>query len=245
MKDLVTRSGLSRDTIHFYIAEGLLPPPVRKSRNMAWYDEVHLDRLRYIQKLKEERFLPLKAIKAVLEENPGGDDSLPFTADQRRLITNLKKQFDQYPNASAMEREPELADRVCARIGLSPTDLALLAERDVITLNRDGDRVMLSSDDVLILEGLARIRQVVQRPDGAWWPEDWEMLDKLAAQLVDEEIAVFTSRFTDLDPNSIWETVNEVIPMINGVFGILHMKHIRKFVDAIAPALESDADEQD
>ena len=78
MKDLIAETGLTRDTIHFYISEGLVPPPTHKRRNMAWYGPEHLERLNVIKTLQEERFLPLKAIKAVLaqEEREG---IAPFT----------------------------------------------------------------------------------------------------------------------------------------------------------------------
>jgi hypothetical protein len=59
------------------------------------------------------------------------------------------------------------------------------------------------------------------------------MLNKLAIQLLQEEVAVFATRFADLDPNNIWDTVHEVVPIINEVFGILHMKHIRLFVESV------------
>jgi DNA-binding transcriptional MerR regulator len=227
MKDLVARSGVSRDTIHFYISEGLLPPPVRKSRNMAWYDTSHVEGLAVIKRLQEERFLPLKAIKASV----GPGDDRPFTADQEVVLKTLRKEYAA--RASSTPGVADDANNVCARLQMTASDLALLAERDVIALERNGDRVMISAEDVTILEGLARIREVVKHPDGTWRPEDWDMLNKLAIQLLQEEVAVFATRFADLDPNNIWDTVHEVVPIINEVFGILHMKHIRLFVESV------------
>ncbi len=39
MQDLERATGVGRETIRFYIREGLLPQPTRPSRNVAWYDE--------------------------------------------------------------------------------------------------------------------------------------------------------------------------------------------------------------
>src|SRR5688572_29910951 len=72
MKDLVVASGLPRQAIHFYVKEGLLPPGKKTGRNTALYSEEHLTRLALIKKLKHERFLPLKAIKAVLDGRESG-----------------------------------------------------------------------------------------------------------------------------------------------------------------------------
>ena len=66
MKDLMRETGLQRQAIHFYIKEGLIPPGIKSSRNMAWYGAHHLERLKLIRRLQHERFLPLKAIKAAL-----------------------------------------------------------------------------------------------------------------------------------------------------------------------------------
>ena len=54
IKELVERSGLPRTTIHFYLRHGLLHPPVKTGRTMAYYDKSHLDRLRKIQSLKKD-----------------------------------------------------------------------------------------------------------------------------------------------------------------------------------------------
>ena len=43
---------------------------VRTSRNMAWYPPEFVDRIRLIKRLQEERFMPLRAIRDVIEEDP-------------------------------------------------------------------------------------------------------------------------------------------------------------------------------
>jgi AcrR family transcriptional regulator/predicted DNA-binding transcriptional regulator AlpA len=63
MKELVQRSGISRSTIHFYLREGLLHPPIKTGRTMAYYDRSHLDRLKSIQKSKMDMRMPLAFLK--------------------------------------------------------------------------------------------------------------------------------------------------------------------------------------
>ena len=62
-------------TIKHYLREGLLPEPVKTSRNMAWYPREFVERVQLIKQLQEERFLPLKVIKEVLEQ--GGATAAP------------------------------------------------------------------------------------------------------------------------------------------------------------------------
>ena len=66
MSELAHRSGVPAATIKHYVREGLLPEPVRTSRNMAWYEARWVPRIRAIKELQRTRFLPLALIKDVL-----------------------------------------------------------------------------------------------------------------------------------------------------------------------------------
>src|SRR5919197_1027898 len=70
ISELAERSGVPVATIRHYLREGLLPEPVKTSRNMAYYPPEFVERIRLIKQLQEERFMPLKLIKSVLEEDP-------------------------------------------------------------------------------------------------------------------------------------------------------------------------------
>ncbi|MBU2548063.1 MAG: TetR family transcriptional regulator, partial [Proteobacteria bacterium] len=56
-----------RRTIHFYVTSGLLHPPFKTGRTMAYYDPAHLNKLEYIKGLKKDG-LPLAAIKERIED---------------------------------------------------------------------------------------------------------------------------------------------------------------------------------
>jgi DNA-binding transcriptional MerR regulator len=67
MRELERASGVGRETIRFYIREGLLPEPSRATRNSASYSDDHVTRLKAIKRLQEERFLPLAVIRTLLD----------------------------------------------------------------------------------------------------------------------------------------------------------------------------------
>jgi DNA-binding transcriptional MerR regulator len=71
MRDLAAASGVSPATIKHYLREGLLGDEevVRTSRNMAYYPEAYVDRVRLIKRLQQEQFLPLHAIRERLERD--------------------------------------------------------------------------------------------------------------------------------------------------------------------------------
>jgi len=71
MSELAEASGVSAATIKHYLREGLLDADeqvVRTSRNMAYYPPEFVERIRMIKRLQEERFMPLRVIRELLEE---------------------------------------------------------------------------------------------------------------------------------------------------------------------------------
>jgi DNA-binding transcriptional MerR regulator len=63
---------VSVDTVRFYQSRGLLPQPVREGR-VAWYDDVHAERIRRIREL-QRKGLTLAAIARVVDGDPGPSD---------------------------------------------------------------------------------------------------------------------------------------------------------------------------
>jgi len=89
MSELAERSGVSAATIKHYLREGLLgrrEQIVRTSRNMAYYPEDFVDRIRLIKRLQEERFLPLRHIRNVLDVSDGAERISRQQAAQRHGV---------------------------------------------------------------------------------------------------------------------------------------------------------------
>ena len=74
--ELERLSGTPRATIHFYLREGLLHPPVKTGKTMAYYNTTHLRKLTYIQKSRE-RGTPLVAIREQLASMEPGRFETP------------------------------------------------------------------------------------------------------------------------------------------------------------------------
>jgi DNA-binding transcriptional MerR regulator len=142
MGELAEASGVPAPTIKHYLREGLLPEPVKTSRNMAYYPPEFVDRIRLIKRLQEERFMPLKAIRAVLEEDPARAEALLELEDQ--IIDR----------ALAGERSRTSAAEVRKRYGVPREVLDRLAELEVVSPNSRG----YSPSDVTIIEAISRFR---------------------------------------------------------------------------------------
>ena len=82
IKELSQKSGVPKSTIHYYLREGLLHPPTKTGRTMAYYDETHLKTLAAITHLKKDLRMPIAFLKGELtrigesgfhEPTPGND----------------------------------------------------------------------------------------------------------------------------------------------------------------------------
>src|SRR3954463_8354203 len=102
MGELAEASGVPAPTIKHYLREGLLPEPVKTSRNMAYYPPEFVDRIRLIKQLQEERFMPLKAIKSVLEDDPGRARALVELED--RILERAVAGEQGRPSAAELRR---------------------------------------------------------------------------------------------------------------------------------------------
>ena len=68
MKQLESQSQTPRSSIHFYLREGVLPPPEKTASNASLYSQAHLSRLQAIRRQKEGgRVLPLGLLKRAAE----------------------------------------------------------------------------------------------------------------------------------------------------------------------------------
>jgi tRNA nucleotidyltransferase (CCA-adding enzyme) len=88
---------------------------------MAWYGAEHVERIRLVRRLQEEQFLPLKAIRAVLDS-----ETTHLDPGKRNLLAEVGARLD----ASLTRAVPTTVDAAdaCARRNVPPADLARMAE---------------------------------------------------------------------------------------------------------------------
>jgi len=151
MSELAERSGVSAGTIKHYLREGLLGGEegiVRTSRNMAYYPPELVQRIALIKRLQEERFMPLRVIKRVLEDDPG----------RVQALIELEDRILERAIASADERRVS-AKEVRERYGIPDNVLKRLAEIGVLSPSGRGTaRAGYDHDDVKIIEAIANFR---------------------------------------------------------------------------------------
>jgi len=75
MRELTEATGLPKSTILHYVAQGLLPEPVRTGRNMAFYDPACIERARYIKTIQSQYSVPLEKIRKLLSLRDEGKET--------------------------------------------------------------------------------------------------------------------------------------------------------------------------
>ena len=65
---VVKRTGVPKETIHFYIREGLLRKPRKSGTNVADYTENHIKQIRLIKDLRDNYYFPIPLIRKVIRK---------------------------------------------------------------------------------------------------------------------------------------------------------------------------------
>jgi DNA-binding transcriptional MerR regulator len=187
MRELAEASGVPAPTIKHYLREGLLPEPVKTSRNMAYYPPEFVDRIKLIKRLQEERFLPLKAIKDVLDA-------------QERTRTSAAEVRKRYGvPKEVLDRLAELEVLTPNSRGYSPSDVAIVEAISRFRAGGYDEQIGFTVYDTLrykaALEELVRqeVDVVMERLAGEVPPERVvEMLEAGAQPLKDLIAALHT-----------------------------------------------------
>ena len=71
ISELTRRSGVSVARIKYYIQKGLVPPPLKANKTTGYYANQHLEILKVIKEMRDERKLPISFIKRMIESITG------------------------------------------------------------------------------------------------------------------------------------------------------------------------------
>ncbi len=227
MKDLSDKTGLPRQVIHFYIKEGLVPEGRKTGRNMAYYGEAHLDRIRLVRKLQHERFLPLKAIRALLDSHEGA-----FSAAQRRLLGEVQQRLAITARSASL---PTLAGPILDRNGLDRADLEELAEAGILGVSQDDKgRPIIAGEDAWILDLWGELRGAGFTREVGFRAADFAIYEEAMTDLLQREAEMLTSRLGHLDPDRVADMVERGMPLVNTFLARFHTAKVRDFFNTLA-----------
>jgi DNA-binding transcriptional MerR regulator len=210
MSELAERSGVSAGTIKHYLREGLLPDPVKTSRNMAYYPPEFIERIRLIKRLQEQRFMPLRLIKGVIEEDP----------DRARAMVELEDRILERA-AAASERGRASRAEVRRRYEIPANVLDRLEELRVLTPNSRG----YDDDDVAIIEAISRFRAGGYDEQLGFTVYDTLRYREALEPLVAEEVRTLLDRLVgEVDADRAVEIITAGAEPLRELIGAMHSK---------------------
>jgi DNA-binding transcriptional MerR regulator len=204
ISELAEKTKVPKETIHYYIREGVLPKPRKRARNVADYGESYVEQIRIIKKLQDTYYLPLSVIKRIIKRHTKQPQS------EQSSFQLLSDYFG--PMDRLLYFEVEGRDAFRKATGLSAYWLDRMEEWRVITAQmRDGVPVF-SHDDVIIGKLLVEMDRTGFGPRDGYNPEelkrivdfvrDWvrgtqkdyyqSNLERIATQEVTEKGSKFT-----------------------------------------------------
>jgi DNA-binding transcriptional MerR regulator len=213
MSELAERSGVSAGTIKHYLRERLLGSEddvLRTSRNMAYYPEEFVGRIRLIKRLQEERFMPLRVIRDVMAEDP----------DRAARVIELEDRI--------LERAIEAGEtgRVSRSTVRSTYDvprnvLDRLEELQVLTPNARG----YDADDVAIIEAISRFRAGGYEEAIGFTVYDTLRYRDVLTPLVQEEVRVLLERLAgEVTVDRAVEIISSGAEPLRELIGAMHSK---------------------
>jgi DNA-binding transcriptional MerR regulator len=150
-------TGVSRDTIKFYLKEGLIPRPFKTGRTMSYYDPSCVQRIALIKKMQSERFLPLTVIRDMLEDEGTAEQELALA----EAFLGMSAFSDPVTSVSARE--------IQEKTGYLPAEIEKIERAGIIGPRRDEPGREFTSIDLSILS-------LIRRREKAGFTLDYSLL---------------------------------------------------------------------
>ena len=213
MQELSKKTGVPPGTIRYYIGEGLLPKPIKTHRNMAYYDEGYVRRIKLIKELQEKRYLPLSIIKQMLEQS----ESSMETEEVKTLLDLEGKLFKNISNLP--EFEPPNPKELSRRTGVDIEFIEQLEEMGVISRNAYD---LYDEDCVSIVEILVKLREAGYTDEIGFGSDHIRMYKEMIEVLARQEVRMFSRAVTGkLTFEEMTEMAEAGINLLNSLIGIL------------------------
>lgn len=232
MRDLTALTGLDRQTIHFYIQAGLLPEGDKTGRNTALYDRGHVERIELIRKLQREKFLPLRAIRAVLD----GDEAA-FEPSQRKLLLDVKAQLRSQgfrsPTDTGAPEDLVLVEPLLQTHGLPRADFDELRELGLLEVKKQKGVLAIRQRDAFRIEILGAIRSAGLTRELGFVGADLLLYEEEMQRLFERERDLVLSRVQHMDPAELARIFERVLPLVGDLLHRLHTARVEAFFESL------------
>jgi DNA-binding transcriptional MerR regulator len=221
IRELVKRTGVPKETIHFYIREGLLRKPRKSSVNSADYNKNYVDQIQLIKDLRDNYYLPIPEIKKFVK-----DFKKQSPSDQ--AVSEFYSRFFR-PADRLLAREVIGIEDFRQATGLGPKWLNKAEEWGVITPeNRNGD-VVYSPDDLAVGKLMVDMDHLGFGPKDGFDPEDLRQIAEFVRNyVVTVSRKYYENNLEKLTSKEYVERASQYHEVISLFFYHLYRKFIRE-----------------
>ena len=229
MSELAALADVPPASIKFYIKEGLLPAPIKTSRNMAYYDESFVERIRFIKTLQTRHFLPLRVIREILSETNGNGSMAEAEA-----LLELKGSLLGRTNGESVDPLPEA--EVIRQYNTYEDELSTLRQMGVLTPAEIQGTRLYSGDDLDFLAALENNRKLGFTREIGFHVADLEIYLGMLENLAKEEVRLLISRTArKLSSEDIDQLAQRGIREFGPLLMVLRRKMIMKVLSELRP----------
>jgi DNA-binding transcriptional MerR regulator len=176
ISELVKRTGVSKETIHYYIREGVLRKPRKTGRNTADYNEGYVQQIRIIKALRENYYLPVPVIKKLIKKNNKQSHS---EQSSLQFMSEFFRPLDQLITSDVVGRQAFMEVT-----GMGEKWLRKMEAWHIITAEDNNGEIFYSQDDVIIGKLLVDMDRVGIGPRDGFDPEELRHFTDLFRDLV-------------------------------------------------------------
>jgi DNA-binding transcriptional MerR regulator len=223
--EVARQADVPTSVITFYLSQGLLPKPVKTSRNMAYYDEATVERVRLIRELTQNAFLPLRVVKKVLSSG----------ATPQEIRASFAGRLSRMAPAGGEVEESALATGG----RLSKAELRRLAALGVLSPRRKGEHAWYSADDAVIVAELTRMRKAGLTPERGYSVEHMALYRDAVEALAEKEIELGIEGLVgSMSPGELAEVAAEWVESANQMLAALHRKTLKRLLAGLSARMK-------
>jgi DNA-binding transcriptional MerR regulator len=223
MRELEARTGVHRETIRVYLRHGLIPQPARPRRNVADYDDAHVDAVLAVRRLQESRFT-LPQIRSMMNG---------YVADQRVGANDFSHLERLVSSRVGLNEHLITVDSLVERFPEARKDARTFDAMGVIEIVQDDGHEALSLPDAEIVSIWGEMR-------AAGFDESLEFRPEMLDFYIEatEFVAGWEAR-TFLDRTEGWigedaaaAMIERAFPLMLNFFGLLRRKAFLRNITA-------------
>jgi DNA-binding transcriptional MerR regulator len=175
--ELIKQTGVSKETIHYYMREGILQKPRKTGKNSADYSATHVEQIRTIKALRENYYLPIPVIKKLIKKHK--KQTHPERSSFQFLIEKFKP-LEQLLSGEVVTGKDTFMDAT----GLSPKWLSKMEEWGILTPEEKDGVIFYSADNVIIGKLLVEMDRTGIGPRDGFDPAELANFTNLFRELV-------------------------------------------------------------